>query len=135
MRKRHTQHGHKVAALFCLLAVVLLQAPFARAAWFTSTICCMGDHCPIPSHHHKSTTAESEMPMDCGHHSSKASNCTMSCCKTSDDAAIDISQFLVPAPHGSLFLERAVTAVPHIAPQMLSRSEEPQSPPPRTFLA
>lgn len=125
-----------MAAIFCLLAVVLLQAPFARAAWISSSMgCCMGDHCPIPGHHHKSANAETEMPMDCGHDMSHMSDCKISCCNAADETAINVAQFVMPTLQVALPFECAVPLLTPFAPQMLSRAEKPQSPPPRFTLS
>lgn len=136
MRRRHNQWTRKVAALLCLLAVVLLQAPFARAAWFSSSMgCCMSDHCPIPGHHHKPAKAESEMPTDCGHNMGHMSDCKISCCKTIDETAINIAQFVVPDLQFCLSLHNETPKVALFAPQMISRSKKPLSPPPRLLSA
>src|SRR5262249_34056581 len=121
--------------LFCLLAVVLLQAPFARAAWLSSSMaCCMGDHCPITSHHHKPASEKSEPPMDCDHHTTnKTSDCRVSCCKTADETVVEIAQFVVHVPRIAHALETAASQNARFAPKMLSRSEKPKSPPPRTI--
>ena len=122
--------------MICLVAVLLLQAPFARAAWLSSSMaCCMGDKCPIPSHHHKPVAAKSEMPMDCEHHSSKMTDCKISCCKTADESVISIAQFVMPAPQGVPLFETAAPSPLQVAPPRLSRPEKPQSPPPRNILA
>jgi hypothetical protein len=124
----------KLAAIVCLLAVVLLQAPFVRAAWISSTVgCCMGDHCPIPGHHHKSAKMENEMPMDCGHNMSKISDCKISCCKTADETAISVQQFVMPDLQIAQILPCATPETVRFVPQMISRFDEPQSPPPRFF--
>jgi len=128
--------SRRLNAVLCLLAVALLQAPFARAAWLsTSMACCMGDHCPIAGHHHKSAAAENEMPMDCGHNMGHTADCKISCCKTADEAAIDVAQFVMPSPELSLSRASAVTRVSRCAPQLISRADKPQSPPPRTALS
>jgi len=133
MRKRHNQR--KIAAIACLVALLLLQAPFASAAWFSSSMaCCMGDHCPIPSHHHKSA-ANTEKPMDCDHNMGKMADCKISRCRTSDETAINIAQFVIPVAQVVPSLETKVPSIFQIAPQTLSRSEKPQSPPPRTNLS
>ncbi len=135
MRGRNNSLARRVAAVVCFAAVLLMQAPFASAAWLASSMaCCMGDHCPIPSHHHKAAPKESQMPMDCGHHSSKLSECKMSCCKSTDETAVN-TQFVIPAPHSMEVIESAAPADIHSAPQLLPRAEKPQSPPPRTILA
>jgi len=124
------------AALVCLAAVFLLQAPFARAAWLSSSMaCCMGDHCPVPGHHHKSATSENAMPMDCGHNMSHMSDCKISCCNAADETAINVAQFVMPSLQTALSIECAAPILAPFAPQMLSRAEKPQSPPPRLILS
>jgi hypothetical protein len=97
----------------------------------------MGNQCNIPGHHHKSQTRQTQqdMPMDCDHGMSKISDCKMSCCKTSDDTAIDVSQFVIPDLQIRFAPLAAITGVVHFAPQMISRSEKPQSPPPKSVLS
>ena len=118
--------------MVCLLAIVLLQAPFARAAWLSSSMaCCMGDHCPVPGHHHKSASSENEAPVGCDHNMSHMSDCKISCCNAADETAINVAQFVMPTLQGALSLECVVPILTPSTPQMISRSEKPQSPPPR----
>jgi hypothetical protein len=132
--RKANSEKRRLAAIFCLLAVVMLQAPFARAAWISSAMnCCMGDHCPIPGHHHKSANAETEMPMGCGHGVSKMSDCKISCCKTTDETAINVQQFVMPDPQVALSLAGGTPETSRFAPQMISRFDKPQFPPPRLF--
>jgi hypothetical protein len=136
MAKPAIQLAKRWAAVFCLLAVVLLQTPFARAAWLSSGVaCCMGDHCGVPGHHHKNAAAEKEMPMDCGHNMSHRSDCKISCCKTADETASNVAQFVMPDLGILLSLQRAVPPILPFAPQWISRAEKPQSPPPRIALS
>ncbi|MBS1866050.1 MAG: hypothetical protein JSS69_09040 [Acidobacteria bacterium] len=135
MVRQENKTTGKWKGLVCLFAVLLLQAPFARAAWISSAMaCCMGDQCPVPSHHHKShpkQTQQNDMPMDCGHDTSKMSDCKMSCCKTSDETAINIEQFVMPDLQIAMEPPAPVPQVGLFAPQSISRSEKPQSPPPK----
>jgi hypothetical protein len=131
MAKSAIQGRKKWAAVVCLLAVVMLQAPFARAAWLSSSkACCMRDHCPVPDHHHHKN-ATSEMPMDCGHNMSRTSDCKISCCKTADETAVNVAHFVMPDFLIVVSLEQALPVISPFAPQMISRAEKPQSPPPR----
>jgi len=100
--------------------------------------CCMGDQCKIPAHHHKGQTQQTQqndMPMDCDRDMSKMSDCKMSCCKTSDDTAIDIAQFVMPSLQIALQPLSIISEVAQHVPQMISRSEKPQSPPPKSVLS
>ena len=134
--QRTSVRSRKLTALLCLFAVVLLQTPFARAAWLSSSMaCCMGDHCPVPGHHHKGTSSGNEMPMDCGHGMDHMSDCKISCCKTADETAINVAQFVMPTLQVAPSVECAVPVLTPFAPQMISRAEKPQSPPPRITLS
>ena len=136
VKQRTSVRTRKLAALLCLFAVVLLQAPFARAAWLTSSMaCCMGDHCPVPGHHHKNASSGNDAPMDCGHNMSHISDCKISCCNAADETAINVAQFVLPTLQIALSLECAVPVLTPFAPQMISRAERPQSPPPRLTLS
>jgi len=135
VKQRTFVRSRKLAALVCLLAVLLLQAPFARAAWLSSSMaCCMGDHCPVPGHHHKNASSGNDAPMDCGHNMSHMSNCKISCCNLADETAINVAQFVMPDSQILSSLELAFPFAPPSSPQMISRADKPQSPPPRLTL-
>ena len=130
--------SRRLAAVACLFAVLLLQVPFAQGAWMSSMACCMTGQCPIPGHHHQKQPQQSQandMPMDCGHDMSHMSDCKMSCCKTSDETSINIAQFVMPDLQITLEPLAATPQVSCFAPQMISRSEKPQSPPPKSLLS
>lgn len=133
---RQNYWRRKTAAILCLLAVVLLQAPFARAAWMSSSMaCCMGDRCTIPAHHHKGhtqQTRQNDMPMDCDHEMGKMADCKMSSCKSSNETDIDVAPFVMPDFQMTLEPLAATSGVMDFALQMISRSEKPQSPPPKS---
>ena len=134
MQKKQNHWMRQLAALVCLVAVLLLQAPFARASWLAvASNCCMGDHCPIPGHHHKTQPAKEEMPMDCGHDMSKMSDCKIYCCKTIDETAINIEKFVMPDSQIALPFSHGTPESSRFVPQMISRFDKPQSPPPRLF--
>jgi hypothetical protein len=136
MASPHIQSRNGWAAIICLLAVALLQAPFATAAWLSSGMaCCIGDHCPVPGHHHKNVAGEHEMPMDCGQHGMHLSDCKISCCKTADATAINVAQFVMPCMQIVLSPVHAFSAISFFAPQMISRAAKPEPPPPRLTLS
>jgi len=136
MRKRQNLRARQLAAFVCIVAVLLLQAPFARAAWIASkSNCCVSDHCPIPGHHHQSAPAKEDMPMDCGHGIKHQADCKISCRKTSDETAVNIAQFVVPDAQFVLSSHNASPDPSRLAPQLISRSAKPQSPPPKNFLS
>src|SRR5882724_4892518 len=96
-QRKANSEKRRLAAIFCLLAVVMLQAPFARAAWISSAMnCCMGDHCPIPGHHQKSANTETEMPMDGGQGGRKMSDGKIWFCKTRNKPPINVQQLVMP---------------------------------------
>jgi hypothetical protein len=70
--------------------------------------------------------------MDCGHDINKMSDCKISCCKTSDETAINVAQFVMPDFQTTLEPIPATPQTSRFAPQMISRSEKPQSPPPKS---
>ena len=117
---------------FCLLAVLLLQAPMPLAAWALSTgMCCTSGFCPIASHHHHQATEQPSHEMNCGHDMSGMTACTMSCCHDSDGPAIACVVFLMP-PVASFSVPLATHPATAILKQAdFLRSIEPLSPPPR----
>ena len=136
MRNRQNHWTRRLAALVCLLAVLLLQAPFARAAWLSSSMgCCMSDHCPIPGHHHKNAPAKDDMPMDCGHGMKHQADCKISCYKTTDETSINIAQFVLPDAQPVLSSHSVSPDVSRFVAQLIPRSEKPQSPPPKNLLS
>lgn len=120
------------SASLCLLAVVLLYAPFAAAAWSSySAACCTTAQCPIKAHHHKNSPASSENHMDCGHDMTEMSSCDMSCCQNTERPAVTSMAFVLPA---ALSLAGpAVCKAPFQSAKPLDflRSTQPLSPPPR----
>ena len=65
-------------AYACLLAVVLIYAPYI-ALWAGNAACCKGSYCPIRGHHHQNApTSNEERGMDCGHDTAGMATCAMS---------------------------------------------------------
>jgi hypothetical protein len=114
------------AACLCLLAVALLFAPFAGAAWASRAMdCCTADHCTIPEHHHRKTPVHA----DCDHNGLTA--CSMSCCQDQERPFATAMLFVMP-PLGF------VSASVHIARMVdaprsgeVPRSIQPLLQPPR----
>jgi hypothetical protein len=128
--------ARKWTAVLCLMAVILLQAPFAQAAWISNQMaCCTDGKCAIPSHHHKTAPPKDDKPMNCGHDMNQVSECKMSCCKTMDETAINVESFIVPYSAIILATQDQTPGISHFAPQMISRSYKPQSPPPKFSLS
>ena len=129
---KRERKARRVAAWACLIAVALLYAPFASAAWQASRAnCCTSGHCTIPSHHHKSIPGRDEIPMDCGHDISQMSDCKMSCCKTTEQIAVGAHLFVMSDLKISAELGAKSTEVAHRKVSRISQYEKPQSPPPR----
>src|SRR5258707_9437307 len=86
------------SAGLCLVAVVLLYAPFAAAGWPAhSMACCTGDHCPILEHHHRKAPAGPDAVGDCDHNMRGLTACTMSPSHPNDRALVASIPFLFPS--------------------------------------
>ena len=84
--------SRSVAAWLCILAVALLFAPYAGAAWISHSMsCCTGDHCDIPQHHHRKAPVHA----DCDHESGMP-ECTMSCCQDEERPLLTAMNFVMP---------------------------------------
>jgi len=126
------------AAWFCLLAVSLLYAPLAGAAWRAHSMdCCAGGYCPIAAHHHHKQQAApppQSSPMDCGRDMSALGGtmaCFMSCCPDPARAALIPGAFLLPEVALVPSAEEAAGLVPITKSLELSRFIKPLTPPPR----
>ena len=134
--------ARRTPALLCLFALLLFQAPVIGAVVLASGMCCTGDHCPIAAHHHspsKTPSRTEEAPMDCEHGghgaAAKLQNCSMSCCQTTEQAAV----------HAQVFVLSPRVTPPAFAPlsealSLLTYDEEigsfsPLSPPPKSSAA
>jgi hypothetical protein len=88
------------AGLACLIALGAFQAPVVAGMVIATGACCIGDHCPIASHHHSHSAAkEKETPIGCGHNmnqgADKVEHCSVSCCKTDEQSAVHSNVFLL----------------------------------------
>jgi hypothetical protein len=129
---RRQNRSRSFFAAICLLAVALLYAPLAAAAWSSyATACCGSDQCPIKEHHHQQSPAPPENHMDCGHEMARLSACTMSCCQNSDRQAITSMAFVLPSAVSVPPLAAFASAFefPKLPDSLLSIA--PLSPPPR----
>lgn len=133
MTLRHQSRWRSFVAIVCLVAVVLLYAPFGVAAWALHTgKCCTADaQCPIHGHHHTQKPTSPEHAMDCGHDMSAMAQCNMSCCQNVDRLAIAPVIFVLPVSItvSDAAISESLTALS--APQDSVNSLEPLSPPPR----
>lgn len=87
------------AAWVCLLAVALLFAPYAGAAWASHAMsCCTGDHCDVPQHHHrKAPVSKTPVHADCDHEGSTGmTECSMSCCQDEERPLMGAMNFVIP---------------------------------------
>jgi len=132
VRTRRQSRRPIFSASLCLLAVVLMYAPFAAAAWSAHGMaCCAGDYCPIPEHHHRKAPAAPNAAMDCGHNRNAMTACTMSCCHPSDRPLVAPVAFLLPALASVPAPKAAARSSAQLKQLELPRSSEPLSPPPR----
>src|SRR6516165_138269 len=135
---RHSLHAgapeKKLVASVCLFAVLLLWAPLLAGAWQAhGRACCNNGLClahgSLPSH----PNAASGSGPDCEHRRTNQKqagtvNCSMSCCRQSDDFVAASLTFVVPAQ--STVFDACVTAVLRLSgPTDLVRPLAPPSPP------
>jgi hypothetical protein len=138
MPRKRNKPDSLFAAGWCLLALLLLQAPLAAAAWTAAGMaCCAGNQCEAAGHHHSadSPPASTAGTAECGHQGQGRSSitaCTMSCCHRPGHAMAASGLFLLP--ESALFAgpARAEMARTAAKPAELSFLLEPASPPPRT---
>jgi hypothetical protein len=94
-----SERRRALAAWVCLLAVALLFAPYAGAAWVSQeTSCCTSDHCNIPQHHHrKAPVNKTPVHADCDHENGGAlTECSMSCCQDDERPLMGAMNFVMP---------------------------------------
>jgi hypothetical protein len=132
MTTRQQNRWRSFHAIVCMLAVVLLFAPLAAAAWSSYVgACCTSGQCPIKGHHHQHSPAAPENLMDCSHKMPGMAACSMSCCHNPERAAIASGMFVLPAP---VTVSAPTISAPFVhlhEPQNFLRSFKPLSPPPR----
>jgi hypothetical protein len=120
------------AAWSCLLAVALLYAPLAGAAWSSRAMaCCTEDHCNVPRHHHQKKPTQSE----CGHDLCGLSDCSISCSQNPDGPVVTAVAFVLPTltfASAPVLVTRTVGTLRSVE---IPRSVEPLSPPPRVAVA
>jgi hypothetical protein len=122
------RRSRRIAACLCLFAVVLFYAPLTIAA-LSGASCCANGICPVHKQHHDASN--DAMPMDCGHDMSHMTPCSMSCCHTTDEAALNPQAFVIPQ---AATLSGPGLALESISPATsleLLLSSDPLSPPPR----
>lgn len=135
MRSDPADRARVVSAWCCLLAVLLLFAPNAEAAWSAhAAACCTGDHCPIPEHHHsKQRPATPTHAQDCEHQAGDAlSDCSMSCCEKTEQTLLAAMNFVLPLNITIATPDDFSAAAPAFHVNNFVRSLEVLSPPPRS---
>ena len=136
---RKQERVRVAAAWLCLLAVVLLYAPMAGAAWSTrgTMNCCAGGLCPMAAHHHhrqRGTSAKDPTPMNCGHEMGGPSSAISSCmcsCKIPARTALLPGAFLLPPANDALVSDELSQPARMANSLEISRFVQPLSPPPR----
>ena len=130
---QHQSRWRSFFATVCLLAVVLLYAPFGRAAWalYSAACCKSGSQCPTHGHHHSQTPATPERAMDCGNEMAGMAHCSMSCCHNPDRPAVAPAIFVLPTPVTVSVAATLESLIALSSPQSSVNSFEPPSPPPR----
>jgi hypothetical protein len=123
-----------------LLAIAVLYAPLAAAAFSPSVMaCCTGGFCNIPKHHHKSNATSkpdsAASNEDCGHNmsgqTSGINDCSMDCCQEHEASAVSSVTFVMP-PVFFVPVSMHVTGTDELVRAIeIPRTTEPASPPPR----
>jgi hypothetical protein len=134
MKSARQSRRRSIAAGICLLAVVLLYAPLAGAAWSSRQMaCCASGQCPIPAHHHQNSPAAPANHMDCGHEMAGMTACSMSCCHDSDRSLVASMAFVLPPSAVAAEATVIKSPIELTKPLDFPQSIEPLSPPPRYF--
>jgi hypothetical protein len=127
--------SRKMAALFCLLAMLFFQAPAFAGFVIATGACCTGEQCPIHGHHQKAKQAETgSTDCDHEHHSSGGvQSCSISCCHDAPSAALHAQHFVPPisSTNATLGLVSQASVLNMSAP--LAPALAPSPPPPRSF--
>jgi hypothetical protein len=136
MTIRHQNRTRYFCSITCWLAVVLLYAPLAAAAWSSyQSACCASGECPIKGHHHHQSPSAPEKQMDCGHEMFGMTACSMSCCHDPERAFVSSAFFVFPAPIKMIELSALLRHIAFTKLLDLHRSIEPLYPPPRFLSA
>jgi len=128
-----------VAAIACLIALLLVYAPMATATLMAVTgACCTGDYCPIHGNHHPSQKSDAQQnenaPMDCGHEghaTSKMNSCSVSCCQTVEQIAVKVHVFLLTPLPITTSLATLCPAPIALNGSLVSPVFAPKAPPPK----
>jgi hypothetical protein len=135
MRETSQKRLRAVSAWCCLLAALLLFAPYAEAALSAhAAACCTADHCPIPEHHHSKNRAPVPAhTQDCQHQAGDAmSDCSMSCCEKTERMLLAAMTFVLPLITVVTAGDYFSAAAPVLQANNFLRSIKVLSPPPRS---
>jgi len=134
MRTSSQKRFREISAWCCLLAALLLFAPYAQAAWSAhAAACCTGDHCPIPAHHHSNNRAPAPThTQDCEHQAGDVMlNCSMSCCEKTERTLLAAMTFVLPLNVVTTAPDDFSAVAPVLQVNDFVRCIEVLSPPPR----
>jgi hypothetical protein len=147
LNSKNHNRNRLIGALACLLAIAVLYAPLAAAAFSPSLMaCCTKGFCNIPKHHHKSNAAATNADSaathetgheDCGHNMATnvtgMSDCSMDCCQTHETPAVSSVTFVMPPVFFVPVAMQVTRAVETVRAIEIPRAIEPASPPPRVL--
>jgi len=132
MRTASENRRRSLTASLCLLAMIMLYAPLAGAAWSSYQMaCCASGQCKIPEHHHHKIPVAPANHMDCGHDMGGMMECAMSCCHDSERSFVASIAFVLSAGVVGAMPAATTSRIEFAKPLDLLRSIEPLSPPPR----
>jgi hypothetical protein len=138
-RKLTFSTEHRLSALVCFVALMLMYAQIASAAVMVITgTCCTGDQCPIHGNHHHSSQKTGDPVMDCGHgehNMSTMDNCSMSCCHNTEQPAVHANLFLLTPLSISTWLAPSSAVSSSSAITKVSLAYAPLAPPPKSLVS
>jgi hypothetical protein len=137
MKKQHSHRSTTLQAGICLLAVVLLYAPWTAAAFSgrSGENCCAAGQCPAGGRHHSKPPAGPGSAVNCGHDLAKMAACTMDCCQSPERLASAPLAFLLPPRAPGLQLPGPGKFIQDWKAREIPRAIAPASPPPRSIAA
>jgi len=121
----------------CLLAVLLLWAPYAAAALQAKDMACCGGGMCAAHRHVKPEPASrpADGRMDCDHSGGQThdgmTNCSLSCCKESNPVMAAAAIFVLPEPAALSQPGASLNTRASSRDTEFAQSFEPPSPPPR----
>ncbi|MBZ5526635.1 MAG: hypothetical protein LAN71_01860 [Acidobacteriia bacterium] len=137
MKTRNSHRSTTLQAGICLLAVVLLHAPWAAAALSgqSGESCCAAGHCPVSGQHHSKPPARPGSAANCDRELAEMAACTMDCCQSPERLVGAPLAFLLPPPAPGLPLSDPGEFILDLKAREIPRAIAPSSPPPRYIAA